>query len=404
MPPFQLSICIATYNRAETLRRTLEHLAAVSALDLEVVVADNCSPDHTSDVVKSFDGRFANLLYFRQPHNRGPMTNFGTAVNLATGDYVYTLSDDDRLLPAGVTAAVAMLAENRELVAVYGGYEEWDAESDQVLQTNRHVAEPQLFGAADKLKVLNAFESLWFPVARREVLQRYGEYDDQTWGLMRQVAQLLSCGSIMVIPDLFYRHAHTAERLEHELTEPWYHDHLRSDYELFLAEAVDQPDIAQVGHFIALRASRGYYHAIRIAKQKKQYLKARHYVLRAKAYGLFVGDALANWERDNLIHVSLDRLKQFLLGVPTVERLVYEECELAQRCITVTTEAFPELPESITISRAALLERPPSECEFLLPEQYETLEKRAASFGPDPSHQRALADLVTSCRVTHARD
>lgn len=331
------------------------------------------------------------------------MTNFGTAVNLATRDYVYTLSDDDRLLPTGIASAVTMLAEDRELVAVYGGYEEWDAETDQVLQTNRHVAEPQRFGAADKLKVLNAFESLWFPVARREVLQRYGEYDDQTWGLMRQVSQLLSHGSIMVIPELFYRHAHTADRLENELTEPWYHDHLRSDYELFLAEAVDQPDIAQVGHFIALRASRGYYHAIRFAKQKKQYLKARHYVLRAKAYGLFVGDALANWERDNLIHVSLDRLKQCLLGVPTVERLVYEECDLAQHCITVTAEAFPELPESITISRAAMIERPASKREFLLPEQYETLEQRATRFGPDPSRQRALADLVASCRVTHDR-
>ena len=400
MPSSRLSICIATYNRAETLRGTLAHLAGITDVDLEVVVADNCSPDHTAEVVGSFEGQLPGLVYFRQTSNRGPMANFGTAVNLATGDYVYTLSDDDRLIPAGLDAAVRMLDGDAELVGVYGGYEEWEPESDQVLQVNRHVAEAQRFGPGDKLALLNAFVTLWFPVARREVLQRFGEYDGCTWGLMRLASQLLSRGSVLVTPDLFYRHAHTAQRLEHELTEPWYHDHHRSDYELFLADAVTQPDIAQVGHFIALRVAPAYVHAIRFAKQKRQYLTARHYVLRAKAYGIFVGDALANWERDNLIHVVLDRLKLLLTSAPGVERLVFEECELGERCVRLAAAEFPELPAAVTVSGEALLERAPSDAEFLLAEAYETLRRRAKRFGPDPCRQRALADLAASSRVT----
>lgn len=400
MAQSRLSICIATYNRADTLRDTLEHLAGVAELDLEIVVSDNCSPDHTADVVKSFDGHVAQLTYFRQARNRGPMENFGTAVNLATGDYLYTLSDDDRLIVPGLVAALGILDADAELVAVYGGYEEWEPETDLVLQVNRHVAEPRRFTPADKLTLLNAFVALWFPVARREVLQRYGEYDGRTWGLMRLASQLMSHGSVMVIPDVFYRHAHTAQRLEHELTESWYHDHYRSDYELFLADAVERPDLAQVGHFIALRTAPAYVHAIRFARQKKQYLTARHYVLRAKAYGIFVGDALANWERDNLIHVTLDRLKLLLSSAPGVDRLIFEDCELAERCLRVAADEFPELPAGLRISGAALLERPPCAAEFLLAEHYETLQRRAARFGPDPSRQRALTDLVAGCRVT----
>ena len=400
MPQSRLSICIATYNRADTLRDTLEHLAGIADLDLEIVVADNCSPDHTADVVKSFQGQLPALTYFRQTCNRGPMANFGTAVNLATGDYVYTLSDDDRLIQPGLAAALQALDDEPDLVAVYGGYEEWDPETDQVLQANRHVAEPRRFAPTDKLELLNAFVALWFPVARREVLQRHGEYDGRTWGLMRLASQLMSRGSVMVIPDLLYRHAHTAQRLEHELTESWYHDHHRSDYELFLADAVDRPDIAKVGHFIALRAAPAYVHAIRFAKQKKQYLTARHYVLRAKAYGTFVGDALANWERDNLIHVVLDKLKLLLESTPDVSRLVFEDCALAKRVLRVAAEDFPELPAALTVSRDELRERAPCATEFLLPEHYETLRERAARFGPDPSRQHALVDLVESCRVT----
>lgn len=43
----RLSICIPTFNRADILYKTLEHLHQVCDDDVEIVVADNTSPDQT---------------------------------------------------------------------------------------------------------------------------------------------------------------------------------------------------------------------------------------------------------------------------------------------------------------------------------------------------------------------
>jgi len=400
MPNSRLSICIATYNRAEILSGTLEHLTGANDIDMEIVVSDNCSTDDTAKVVKGFGKRIDKLTYFRQASNRGPMVNFGTAVSMATGDYVYTLSDDDRIIPEGLAAAIQILDAQPDIVGVFGGYQEWDQTDDQVLHTYRQTDRPLTFGPADRIRLLNEISALWFPVARRRTLQRHCEYDAHTWGLMRLAGQLVARGGIMIVPDLFYKHAHTESRLEHELTEPWYHDHHRSDYELFIADFVEQADVAQVGHFVALRTAPAYVHAARFAQRKKQYAKARHYLLRAKAYGTFVGDALVDWEKKNLIHVMLDRLKLMLESQPSVRILVFEDCELADRCIATASEDFPELPEAVKVSAEDLVSRRPSDEQFLLANDYKTLERRAEQFSPAPSRQVALTDLMEGSRVT----
>lgn len=71
--PF-LSICIPTFNRAETLKKTLESITNdpfFSNTDkIEVVVSDNCSPDHTRDIVSSFLEKFPKkITYFRNEKN-----------------------------------------------------------------------------------------------------------------------------------------------------------------------------------------------------------------------------------------------------------------------------------------------------------------------------------------------
>ncbi len=49
-----LSICIPTFNRAEILRETLAHLAETLDTSIEIVVSNNCSGDHTVDVLEDF--------------------------------------------------------------------------------------------------------------------------------------------------------------------------------------------------------------------------------------------------------------------------------------------------------------------------------------------------------------
>jgi glycosyltransferase involved in cell wall biosynthesis len=91
-----VSIGIPTYNRAEGyLRETLESALAQTYPNLEIVVADNCSPDATREVVASYGD--ARIRYYR--HDRGikPNDNFNFCLQQARGAYFLLLHDDDKI-------------------------------------------------------------------------------------------------------------------------------------------------------------------------------------------------------------------------------------------------------------------------------------------------------------------
>jgi len=99
-----LSICIPTLNRGELLKVLLENLEgeASSYLDrIEIVVADNASSDNTADIVKQTP---LPIVYGRKNSTVGFARNvlFATA-ELASGEFVWVLGDDDLVLPGGVT-------------------------------------------------------------------------------------------------------------------------------------------------------------------------------------------------------------------------------------------------------------------------------------------------------------
>src|SRR5215210_40594 len=93
-----LSICIPTYNRAELLRSALHSVvrqAARIGAEVEVVVADNCSTDNTTDVVE-WARQFGEIRYYRNQDNFGVNYNILQLVNsLAKGEFCWLLGDDD---------------------------------------------------------------------------------------------------------------------------------------------------------------------------------------------------------------------------------------------------------------------------------------------------------------------
>ena len=107
-----LSICIPTYNRAELLRLMLRSLAPqVAELDKEVelIVSDNCSPDHTRQVVQ--EGRqYGPIRYHRNERNLGVARNMLILTNnLAGGEFCCFLGDDDMLVKGKLGKIVHLL-------------------------------------------------------------------------------------------------------------------------------------------------------------------------------------------------------------------------------------------------------------------------------------------------------
>lgn len=91
------TIAIPTYNRAELLKEAIISSLGQTFNNFELLILDNNSSDNTKDVVESFtDNR---IRYHRNEQNIGMMNNWNKAVELARGDYLIILGDDDKLYP-----------------------------------------------------------------------------------------------------------------------------------------------------------------------------------------------------------------------------------------------------------------------------------------------------------------
>lgn len=108
----RISIVIPAYNQPVYLRRALESVVAQSYRPMEVIVADDCTPEPLESVVQGVAASARGEIdfrYVRQPQNRGVMDNFRSAVALATGRYLVPLAHDNRFLDEGFFAAAVRM-------------------------------------------------------------------------------------------------------------------------------------------------------------------------------------------------------------------------------------------------------------------------------------------------------
>ncbi len=119
----QLSVVLATYNRAETLRQTLRHLAEqeLDAGSYEVIVVDDGSPDHTRAVVEDWIRRAPFRLTYIHHTNHGPGYTQNRGLEVAKASVVLLMADDIWMSPHALTAHLAIHAAHPEQqVAVLG--------------------------------------------------------------------------------------------------------------------------------------------------------------------------------------------------------------------------------------------------------------------------------------------
>lgn len=402
----QISICIPTFQRAALLKRTLTHLSEISDIDMEVVISDNASTDETPEVARSFEERFTGFRYHRQRENRGSFENTQMAISLASSECSYVLCDDDQIVPAGIQAALRLMDERRNLVAVYGGHQEWDADGDRILATCQKVKELQVYYPGEELKVINTFSAFQWPLVRTSIFQRFCFFNRYSHGTRRIVAKLLNFGSIAFIPQIFYKHAHTVPRYEYSLTEGFFHDEYRSDYELFFAEMdldFNNADrVSNITQFIRSRVVPAYLQGVRFARLKGEYLTERNFLMRAKVYGLVNYDKLQEWERQFLLFAVAERLWNIIKGMPEIKTIVVEKTPVMSHFIKLLSERFgEELPDIKELEFEAIIEIEDHPETFFFAEQYGLLEKRLERYDTiNPAKQHALYDLIASLRLT----
>jgi len=108
-----VSVCIPAYNHGRFLADTLKSALDQSFADMEIIVSDNRSSDHTQEVVMAIVERDARVRYVLAPEHLGMQGNFNRCLELARGRYIKFLCADDMLEPRCVERMLAAFRDER---------------------------------------------------------------------------------------------------------------------------------------------------------------------------------------------------------------------------------------------------------------------------------------------------
>lgn len=131
----RLSICIATRNRGDFIGETLLSIASQAAAGVEILVLDGASTDATPAVVAGLQATIPFLRYIRKEGNGGVDRDYDEAVNQASGEYCWLMSDDDLLMPGAIAAVMKGIEARNSLVVVNSEVRNFDF--SKVLDSNR---------------------------------------------------------------------------------------------------------------------------------------------------------------------------------------------------------------------------------------------------------------------------
>lgn len=115
----KITAIIPTYNRAELLRDCLVSVLSQVRKPDEIIVVNDGSTDGTESVVASF-GEDVRLL---SKDNGGKSLALNAGLEVATGDYIWIMDDDDLVAPDGLANLENIASANPAADFVFGDYE-----------------------------------------------------------------------------------------------------------------------------------------------------------------------------------------------------------------------------------------------------------------------------------------
>lgn len=155
-----ITIIIATYNSEKTLRTALTSVKKQVYQNWECLIIDGASKDNTIKIVQEYQSQDKRFRYISEPDN-GIYDAFNKGWKNAKADWVLYLGSDDKLLPNGIKALMAVDKSEDKLAIICG--------VTILLRTD-------------------GSQRLWYPktgiygchqamITRRCLLEKYGGYD-----------------------------------------------------------------------------------------------------------------------------------------------------------------------------------------------------------------------------------
>ena len=115
----KVSIIMATYNAAAYLEESLQTVAEQTFRDYEFLIIDDTSSDETVDCLKRFAASDSRIQWIQNERNQGVGANYRKFLELARGEFVAQMGQDDRWHPEFLQKTIDRLESDPQIVAAF---------------------------------------------------------------------------------------------------------------------------------------------------------------------------------------------------------------------------------------------------------------------------------------------
>lgn len=197
-----ISILVPVYNPdIEFLKTCIDSVLAQTYQKWELCLADDASPnEEVRRLIKEYANKDKRIKYVFRKHNGHICKATNSALDLATGEYIALLDDDDYLWPNALYEAAKAISNDPEIEFLY-------SDEDKIDTTGRHHENPffKPGWSPEYLRSVNYITH--FSVLRRQLVKkigglRVGYEGAQDWDLFLRVSR--ETDKVVHIPKILY--------------------------------------------------------------------------------------------------------------------------------------------------------------------------------------------------------
>lgn len=123
-----VSILMPVYNTAPYLREAMDSMLSQTFTDFELIVLDDCSPDHAEEILDTYDD--PRIVRYRGDKNVGLSNVLNIGVDMARGKYIARMDSDDISMPNRLQVQVDYLERHSEVDLVSVGMQLFGAKEE----------------------------------------------------------------------------------------------------------------------------------------------------------------------------------------------------------------------------------------------------------------------------------
>jgi glycosyltransferase involved in cell wall biosynthesis len=129
-----VSVVVITYNQERFIADCLDSILAQDYTALEIIVADDCSTDGTTAIVREYAARYPGKLIPAIAEKNGGITqNCNNGLALCRGKYFCLTGGDDLFLPGKIQAQVNWFAQNPDGAICTTAIDVFDSDTDKTI-------------------------------------------------------------------------------------------------------------------------------------------------------------------------------------------------------------------------------------------------------------------------------